>query len=117
MNEFSAHQRGALAVFWFLTEGAKRVEELRPRLYDTDTNSTYYLLTNIGGVLPIVNRDGWWHLDYLSALLDIAEIENGIDERLDETPDGVLFCRPFKRSDLVRLKRALRHVRRISTPP
>lgn len=116
-REYSAHQRGALLVLWLLTEGPQRAETLRPRLYDTDTNSTYNLLNNVAGVLPLANRDGWWHLDLDYILSDLKVFDAAITERLDETYDGVAYTRGFKRRDMIRLQQIVRHLRKIGQSP
>mgnify|MGYP000921765809 CR=1 FL=1 len=95
----------------------QRAETLRPRLYDTDTNSTYNLLNNVAGVLPLANRDGWWHLDLDYILSDLKVFDAAITERLDETYDGVAYTRGFKRRDMIRLQQIVRHLRKIGQSP
>jgi hypothetical protein len=115
MKEYSAQQRAALATVALLIDGPQRARELSHRLYDNEEGS-WDMLNNIGGVVPLANDGGWWHVD-IGKLADVAHLLNKVNERIDETCEGMAYCRPLTRKDMRSLQDLLRHVLKIGQPP
>lgn len=115
MNEMSAQQRAALATAALLIEGPQRAAALTSRLYDTPA-SIYDLLDHMGIVLPLQHDGHWYYLD-IAPLSDAALLLDVIEDRIDEIPEGIAFCRPMRRKDMVRLANLLRQVLKVVTVP
>lgn len=115
MKEFSAQQRAAIATATLLIDGPQRATELARRLYDTP-KSIYDMLDNVSGVLPLQTDGRWWYLD-IAPMADTAGLLGTVEARIDEIPEGVAFCRPLSRKDMVRLARVLRHVLKVVQAP
>ena len=114
-HDFSAQQRAVLATVALLIDGPQRARELAHRLYDNEEGS-YDLLTNMGGVVSLVNDQGWWYVD-IGKLQHVPHLLSVIDDRLDETCVGHAYCRPLTRRDMLLLQDLLRHMIKIGRPP
>lgn len=115
MNDYSAQQRAALATAALLIDGPQRARELARRLYDNEEGS-WDLLNNVGGVLPIINDNGWWYVD-IGALQHVRHLLAMVDERIDETCMSAAYCRPVTRRDMIQIQELLRHLVKIGRPP
>lgn len=113
--EYNPQQRAAIAAAALLLDGPQRAADLAARLYDSEQNG-WYLLNNISAPLCLVNDRGWWYVN-ASPFADARQLLESVSVRVEETSEGMAYCRPLSRSDMVRMQRLLRHVLRIGQVP
>lgn len=114
-HDFSAQQRAAMATIALLIDGPQKAAELAAQLYDSDEPG-WYLLNNLSQPLGLINDNGWWYV-YASPFAHVRHLLATINDRLDETCEGMAYCRPLTRTDMVQLRALLLHLVKIGTLP
>lgn len=110
MNDMSPAQQGALLMSRLLLHGPINAEDEARRM-GVSRATMYRLLDDLSALhrVPVANDRGWWFVN----LLEPTDYEDArrmlalVSDELAQTPPGTLYCRAFKRRDMMTMEHLL----------